>query len=248
MVLKSLILGVLCSVGIFAVKSGVGLSYCFAGNGRMRAKVGSFALFSLCYTFLFTCVVVVLQNVDLVSHLDVVQRFLQSGMLVHLVIAAMMIGWGILLLKKHHEQPPKSHGWMLLALPCPVCFAVILFSEAVFLAYSPEHFLQTALLFYLAFMAISLSTPVIVHFVCRKSMASPDSFLGGAMLLIAVYFLLSATVMPQFGELDQIYRMASYRGESGTGDVWGAVFVAMLVTAVFLAGYGYSVIKMRSCR
>ena len=248
MVMKSLILGVLCSVGIFAVKSGVGLSYCIAGNSRIRAKVGSFALFSLSYLLLFGSVVLLLQNVDLVSHLDTVQRFLQSGMLVHLVIAVLMIGWGILLLKNNHETHAKSSGWMLLALPCPVCFTVILFSAAVLLAYWPEHFLRTAMLFYLAFMTISLLTPVFAHFFGRKSKGSPNSFLGGAMLLIAVYFLLSATIMPQFGELDQIYRMASYQGEGETVDVRNAVYAALLVSAFFLAGFSYSVNKMRSSR
>jgi predicted transporter len=248
MVMKSLILGVLCSVGIFAVKSGVGLSYCLAGSGRVRVKVGSFGLFSLSYLILFFSVVLVLQNVDLVNHLDAVQGFMQSGMLVHLVIAVLMIGWGILLLTNKHEHAPRSRAWMLLALPCPVCFTVILFSAAVLLAYSPEHFHRTVLLFYLVFMAISLLTPVVVHFFRRQSMASLDEFLGGAMLLIAVYFLLAATVMPQFSELDQIYRMASYQSGSETIEVRSAICVGLLVSVVFLTGFSYSVNKMRSCR
>jgi predicted transporter len=248
MVLKSLILGVLCSVGVFAVKSGVGLSYCFAGAGRMRAKVGSAALFSLMYLLVFAGVGLMLQRVDLVNHLDALQRWLQSGMLVHLVIASLMIGWGVMLLKNSKDRSGTSRGWLLLAMPCPVCFAVILFSAAILFSYSPEHVLRTGLLFYLVFMAISLLTPVVVHLLGRRTSGSPDGFLGGAMLLIAFYFLLSATIMPQFSELDQVYRMASYHGETQTVDVRSAVKVALLVVAVFLAGCGYSIKKIRSCR
>lgn len=248
MVMKSLILGVLCSAGIFAVKSGVGLSYCLAGNGRARRKIGSFMFFSLTYLFVFSGVVLVLKQVDLTGHLDLIQRWLQSGMLVHLVIASLMIVWGVLLLRKNSSSTATSRGWLLLAMPCPVCLAVILFSAGVLLSYDPEHFLRTAVLFYLAFMAISLLTPVVVHLLGRKSLASPDGFLGGAMLLIAFYFLLSATIMPQFGELDQIYRMASYQGDSQPVDATSSATVALLVVITFLAGCGYSMKKIRSCR
>jgi predicted transporter len=247
MVMKSLILGVLFSVGLFAVKSGVGLSYCLAGNGRLRNKVGSVLLFSFTYLLVFSTVVYILQQIDFTAHLDTVQQFLQSGMLVHLVIAALMIVWGILLLKRDcgaHEninkKYKKSKSWLILAMPCPVCFTVILFSAAVVLAMYPDHFLRSGLIFYGVFMVISLFTPVLVHLFGKKALSSPDSFLGGAMLLIAVYFFLSATIMPQFAELDQIYRMASFKGDAQPVDIHGLVGVALVSAAVFLVGYGYT--------
>lgn len=247
MVMKSLILGVLFSVGLFAVKSGVGLSYCLAGSGRLLNKVGSVLFFSLTYLLLFGAVVYILQRFDFTAHLDSIQRFLQSGMLVHLLIAALMIVWGILLLKRDggesgnkSKRHKKSKSWLILAMPCPLCFTVILFSAGVVLAMYPDHFLRSGLIFYGAFMVISLFTPVLVHLFGKKALSSPDSFLGGAMLLIAVYFFLSATIMPQFAELDQIYRMASFKGDAQPVDIHGLVGVVLVSAAVFLAGYGYT--------
>ena len=95
---------------------------------------------------------------------------------------------------------------------------------------------------------MSLLTPVVVHLFARKSLDSPDGFLGGAMLLIAFYFLMSATIMPHFYELDEIYRMASYRGESEAVDIRGAIIVVLIAIAVFLAGFGSSLKKIRSYR
>ncbi|SDP41406.1 DUF2162 domain-containing protein [Desulforhopalus singaporensis] len=246
MVLKSLILGVLFSVGIFAVKSGVGLSYCFAGSARTRSKIGACSLFVMTYLAVFASAVLVLQHVDLVRHLDLIQRWLRSGMLGHLVIAALMIGWGLLLLTKNDGSIGKSRGWLILAMPCPVCLTVILLSAAVLLSYFPEHLYLTAALFYLAFMAISLLTPVAVHLLRKRSPMEPDGFLGSTMLLMAAYFLLSAIIMPQFGDLDKIYRMACYRSDTLSADVAGAVNVTLLTAAAFLAGYSLTIKRIRS--
>lgn len=246
MVMKSLILGVLFSVGIFGIKSGVGLSYCFAGSARTRTKVGAFSLFTLTYLLVFSGAVLMLQYVDFVRYLDMVQQWLRSGMLVHLVIAALMLGWGILLLKNSDGTSGVSRGWLILAMPCPVCLTVILFSTAVLLSYFPEHLVRTAVLFFLAFMGVSLLTSAVVSLLLKRSTFGPNGFLGGAMLLMAAYFLLSAIVMPQFGDLEMIYRMACYHNDTGAVDVTSEINVALATAAIFFTGYGLTMKKIRS--
>ena len=100
--------------------------------------------FSLTYLLVFSGVVFALKQVDLKSHIDIIQQWLQSGMLVHLVIASLMVFWGVLLLRNNRSRYASSRGWLLLAMPCPVCLVVILFSAGVLLSYDPEHFLRTA--------------------------------------------------------------------------------------------------------
>jgi uncharacterized membrane protein len=87
MACQSLILGVLFSIGIFAVKSGVGISCVVLRQERIRTKAASFLLFTLGYGFVFAAAALILPKIDPVRHLAAIQSFIQSGMLVHLVIA-----------------------------------------------------------------------------------------------------------------------------------------------------------------
>jgi len=212
----------------------------------MRLKLGLFSLFAVSYLLVFAGIALLLQHVDLTRYFELVQGWLQSGMLIHLCIAALMVGWGLLLLKNSDENSGASRGWLLLAMPCPVCLTVILFSMALLLVCFPGHLARTVLLFYLTFMAVSLLTSGAVRLLHRGTPAELDGFLGGAMLLLAAYFLLSAVVMPQFGDLDQIYRMAGYTSEAGQIDARSVICMALLVVPVFGIGYGFTTKTIRS--
>ncbi len=248
MMIKSLIFGVLCSTGIFAVKGGIGLSYCLLGHRSLRVKTGATLLYMLTYLLVFTAVALGLQRIDLMGQLDAIQSLLQSGMLVHLVIAGLMLGWGILLLKKDGTDRGLSKGWLLLALPCPVCLMVLVFSISVFFSYFPDHLFQVTVWFYLGYMGISLLTLILIGLLHTRADLDPDGALGGAMLLMAAYFLLSATIMPQFGELDQIYRMACYHAPCQQQNGGCTVYLFSLTAAFFLAGYGLTNKHIRSSR
>jgi predicted transporter len=250
MILKSLILGVVFSLGIFAVKSGIGISYCLAGQQRKREKAGSLLLFSFTYFMVYLLAAFVLQKVDPVRDFPIVQRSMQSGMLIHYIIAALMTGWGLILLKKRETllTTSRSWGWLLLALPCPVCGTVIILSLAVFMSYFPDNPLRVVLLFYLVFMAITMVTMGLTQMFQARSSLQPDTFLGGAMLLMASYFLLSATIMPQFSDLDKIYRMACYHTDT-TCLNGSCVFIVLLLAATaFAAGFGFTSKKSRSIK
>jgi predicted transporter len=246
MVMKSLILGVLFSVGIFGIKSGVGLSYCIAGSARTRRKVCAFSLFTLTYLLVFSGAILLLQYVDFVGYLDIVQQLLRSGMLVHMIIAALMLGWGILLLKNSDGTSRISRGWLILAMPCPVCLTVILFSTAVLVSYFPEHMVQTTALFFLAFIGISLLTSAAVSLLLKKTTFAPDGFLGGAMLLMAAYFILSAAIMPQVADIEKIYRMACYHNDMGAMDVTSVINMVLATAAIFFTSYSWTMKKIRS--
>lgn len=250
MVLKSLILGVVFSLGIFAVKSGIGISYCLAGQQGKRKKAGALLLFALTYFMVYLAAAFVLQKIDPMRDFPIVQRSMQSGMLVHYIIAGLMTGWGLILLKQR-ENPlaaSRSRGWLILALPCPVCGTVIVLSLAVFISYFPDHPLRVVLLFYLVFMAITMATMGLVQMFQRRSPLHPDAFLGGAMLLMATYFLLSATIMPRFSDLDKIYRMACYHTDTTSPNATCVIVVLLLAATAFAAGYGFTSKKTRSLK
>ncbi|MGD9221617.1 MAG: DUF2162 family putative transporter, partial [Desulfobacteraceae bacterium] len=128
MAYQSLILGVLAGIGIFAVKSGVGISYVVLRQERIRTKAAGFIIFAMVYGFVFATAAWILPKIDPVRHLAAIQSFIQSGMLVHLAMAGLMMGWGLVLLKQNTASQSKSRGWLMLAVPCPVCVTVIFFS------------------------------------------------------------------------------------------------------------------------
>ncbi|WP_319407351.1 DUF2162 domain-containing protein [uncultured Desulfosarcina sp.] len=246
MLYKSLILGVLFGIGIFAVKSGVGIAYVVWRQRSKRAVALGFTLFAIVYALVFAVAAVILPRVDPVRHLTAVQTFIQSGMLVHLIMAGLMMGWGIVLLKQKTTSRSSSRGWLMLVLPCPVCITVILLSTGFLITCFPEHPLRVTAMLYLVFVLISLTASGVVYRYGNLSGMAPDMFLGCVMLLMAAYFIVSVNVMPQFAGLDKVYRLACYdAGEPPRAGIQ-TVLLVIFTAAVFTAGYVFTTRKIRS--
>ena len=249
MLYKSLILGVLFSIGIFAVKSGVGIAYVAGQKKRVRDTFFIVLLYALSYAAVFAVATLILPRIDPVRHLAAIQAFIQSGMIIHLALATLMLAWGIVLLKRKKPSPgidsPRSLAWLILALPCPVCMTVILLSSGFLITCFPDHPKAMVCALYLAFLIVGL---VSMGMVCRFrtwAMVSSEAFLGSAMLLVAAYFLVSVTVMPQFAELDKVYRLASYSGESKPDNISHLIMLMVFAAAAFGVGYGVTFAKIR---
>lgn len=245
MLYKSLILGVLFGIGIFAAKSGVGLAYVISGRQRPRTTASVLLVFAMTYGLLFVLIALVLHRIDPVRHLTAIQGFLRSGMLVHMVMAGLMAVWGIVLLKRRRAEAATSRGWLLLVLPCPVCAGVILFSGAFLVSLFPDGRLWVLSGLYFAFLLISLLTMGGIHRFRRRARHFPEAFLGGTMLLMAAYFMLSVTVMPQFADLESVYRLARYQADTTPRDALGAILLALTAAAAFTLG---CVCKLRRIR
>jgi predicted transporter len=246
MEIKSLLLGIIFSIGIFAVKCGVGLHYRISRMrpGQRRWPVP--AAFAGIYLLVFLIVELALIRMDLTAHLDRLLAFVKTGMLIHLVMAALLIVWGLHLLRARPAvDADPSRGWLLLVLPCPVCATVIFLSLAFLAAGFPGCSLQAAAGLYAGFLLISLVTMGAMAIGGRAQTARPETRLGAAMLLIAVYFLLSVTVIPQFAEVDKIYRL-SLAATSRTAWKWGQVVVfSLFIGAVFVAGAALKTVIIR---
>jgi predicted transporter len=245
MAYESLIMGVLFSIGIFAIKSGVGIAYAIGTQEKKRAKVGAFMLFAIAYGLVFVAAAMVLTIIDPVRHLDVIQSFIRSGMLVHIIMAGLLMGWGLLLLKRSGAYREKSKGWLLLAVPCPVCITVIFFSAGFLLTLFPNTPKSIVSALYSAFVLINLATVVVISLLRKGRTLPAESLLGGAMILIALYFFISVTVMPQFADVDKIYRLALYHGKTPLRKVVHLVPFTIMVAAAFIGGFGFMSKKIR---
>jgi predicted transporter len=243
MELKSLILGIVFSLGIFAVKSGVGLSYYMSRTTSTRARIGSWAGFAVTYLLVFAAAGFILEKVDLMRHLEAIQKWIQSGMLVHLLMAGMMMLWGVRLLRNNGAFSTQSKGWLLLAIPCPVCATAILFSLGFLVAVYPDSLWMTAALLYGIFVLISLLAGRMMA--AKKPRTSPESLLGAVMLIIAAYFFLSVAVMPNFADIDKIYRMACSSPKAPQPHIPHLLVFLAVVVATFLSGFSVAFYRIR---
>jgi predicted transporter len=67
--------------------------------------------------------------------------------------------------------------------------------------------------------------------------ADLERTLGMAMILIGSYFMISALVLPQYGQIQRVYRLAAYSAE-GEGPS-GASLVYLLFSLLALAAAGF---------
>lgn len=206
MELKSLILGLFLSSAAFALKSGGGLGVVFLQAPGKTRRLLSIIVFMAGYAIVFAAAALILSRVDFMDHVDLVQTFFRSGMTLHFILALLLAGWGIHLLKDPGNSKQTTRGWIPLVVPCPVCFSVILLSCSFVGALYPDQPLIFFVL-YAGFILISLGVALCVALLVRD-LTVVRPFLGALMLLLAVYFGLSVIVIPQFADLDKIYRIS----------------------------------------
>lgn len=245
MIYKSLILGILFSIGIFAVKGGVGLFYYLSKTTSTRLRAGTCSFYALSYFLIFLASDLILEKINLMRHLETIQSFLQTGMIVHLLMAGMLIVWGVLLLKRNTGSGRGSKGWLLLAVPCPVCGLVIFFSVGFLMTCFPDSSRTVIVLLYMAFILLNLMTVLAMDFWKMGKGTPPETLLGGAMLLIAVYFFLSVAIMPQFADADKIYRMALYQPDTTVEQTPHLFLFLACVVSAFFVGFSGMTFKIR---
>ena len=86
MELKTLVLGIFMSTLAFALKSGGGMTYLFSRSPNVRLQLLFSVLFAVGYGLVFGAAALLIHQVDLTAHLDLLQEFFKSGMTVHLIV------------------------------------------------------------------------------------------------------------------------------------------------------------------
>ncbi|MCF8126964.1 MAG: DUF2162 domain-containing protein [Deltaproteobacteria bacterium] len=216
MELKTLFIGIVFAMGIFAVKSGVGIHYLLTQKGEGKNRFTYLSLYSLVYLFLFLSCAYAIERIDIIAYFETLQKFIKYGMVLHVLMAGGLLIWGILLLKSSGMSSKGKHAWVALIVPCPVCITVIFLSLSFLISYFPNAVHVAAISAYLAFMTIVLITLTVMIFWRSNSKEKPELTVGTAMVLISIYFFLSIIIMPQFGNVGRIYRLAAYDGETQT--------------------------------
>jgi predicted transporter len=240
MELKSLFLGLAFSVGIFAVKAGAGLAYFLDTLPLYRHKILASTAVAAGYGLVFLLAWAAIQGLDPTLWMNRVMPALQHGMTLHLVLAVLLLVWGAVLLKQPPESTGPTRGWLLLTLPCPVCFTVIFFSLALVYALVPE---QPWVPVWAA--AGFIGTVLAAGWTGHRFIRQPSGyFLGSVMVLAALYFLITMAVVPWFSDIERIYRL----GKTGVHEPAGREALALWAGAMVLFAGGFVHALKRSRR
>lgn len=247
--LKSLLIGLAFAVGVFAMKTGAGLSYFLTRQRTTWQKIGVLFVIGASYFLLFLLSWYVCTRVDVVLYFNELRTLFQSGMTLHVVVAVGVFIWGFSLLRTRPKHGGHgSWGWLSLVIPCPVCGSVIFFTTGFLASLYPDDSLSAVLGAYALFAAIMLVTLSALTVVSRLALWSPEHILAFSMLFIASYFILSVLVVPHFSDLDKVYRVAAFHSSQGSVDAKQLACVLLLAVIAISAGFLLQRMKQRNVR
>ncbi len=238
MELKTLWLGLVVSMAVFAVKTGFGWACLWTEWPRGRRVAVSFCILAG-YAAMFSLTFLLASYFDLSAHYETLLPLWENGVVLHWITALVLCVWGVTLLK----GPACSSGCgfvscrigpaFAMIIPCPVCISVVLMSIAGLVLYFPEEALPAAVALFAVFVCIAVSGGLLLVAYRKSSGEPPENTLGLLMLMTALYFMLSALLMPHVGEIERIYRLSANAHEVRQEDMlpvlcaWAGIFVML---------------------
>lgn len=234
--IKSLILGLICCLGAFAVKVGAGLAYLQSRRNRFWEKAAITLSVGAGYLVIFIASWYVGARFDVVRYFNTMKALFQSGMVIHFVVAGGLLIWAALLLRRRDpETPQPTYGWIPLVIPCPVCASVIFLSTTFIVGLAPERATAALLWCYGIFAGLTLTASILFGSISRLLRLPSETLLGLCMLFIASYFLVSVLIVPHFSDLEKVYRLAAYSAQEdrvNSGETITLLAVSLTVVAV----------------
>ena len=106
--IKSIILGIAMSLGIFAVKTGIGQYYCIAKTANRWKVIGLLLTLNFAYLAVFLLSFILIININFLEYFNEMQFFFKSGMTIHIVMAFFLFyfGWKMIIWER---QAPAWH-------------------------------------------------------------------------------------------------------------------------------------------
>jgi predicted transporter len=222
--------GMLFSLGIFALKVGLGLGYGRVGSKGIALTLGG-------YVGLFMLIAVAAERL-----MRFLQPILAKGPWLHTLLATGMITWGIvvILAKRHGHEPSGEkkrpvRARLLMLVPCPVCLTAMTFSIWAALNAVKLPPLLTGLCLGSAFALMALLVALVAQ---SRSGAASETSLGMAMIVVGLYFIASLFLPAKIEAARGMYSSFIHEN-SMTHSVDGAgvlTFVLFLALVGFWAG------------
>jgi predicted transporter len=219
--------GMLFSLGIFALKVGLGLGYGRVGRRGIALTLGG-------YMGLFMLIAVAAEWL-----MRILQPILAKGPWLHTLLATGMIAWGMVVIfgKRHEhqaadccERPPRAH--LLMLVPCPVCLTAMTFSIWAALNAITLPPLVTGLCLGSAFALMALVVALIAR---PRSAGTSETSLGMAMIVVGLYFIASLFLPAKIEATRGMY--SSFISENRIAQSTDATGVMIFILLLALAGY-----------
>ena len=212
--------GMLFSLGIFALKVGLGLAYGKVGlKGIAATLAGYLALF----------MVIALAAEQAIRWLE---PLLRQGVWLHSLLATGLIAWGMYIIGRRTSDRHGAGARLLLIIPCPVCLTAICFST------------------WAALNAIRLPAPLVglglglvfgvltsgVWLAARLRLGQPSQApLGLAMVVIGLYFIASLFLPARIKEAQEMY--GSFIMENAVTESSAGMGALALLPVLLLIGF-----------
>ncbi len=175
----------------------------------------------IAYFIVFIINFYLIKYVDFIKHFTIFEGILKKGMLIHLILAIGMFSWGLNVLLSEKKD---TKAYLLLTMPCPFCFLVILLSIGFLYKFLGEYKIAYTIYFYLGFAGFQLITA----FLIKIFKLNPENFLGMSLIMMGLYFIITYIVAPVFSDIDRIVRISSYSYSSGL-DFYKKHFIFYLI-------------------
>lgn len=213
-----LVIGILIAILALGVKTGVGCGFSSTDLRGILAVAGSYFLLS----------VLLGSSVSQLS-MESFERVSGLGMGIHVLLSLFLIGAGVHTQKKWHSGHDVSRKtFLVMAVPCPVCLAVLTFCCMLLSASFEWSGVRAGLLVgTLFFVSVLVSSSGF-----RKLGKTPET-LGSAMLLLGIYYLLGAMLVPAYLKTKQL-NLVPLTG--GGADFIPLLLIGLIVLSGFLVG------------
>ena len=232
-------IGLALALGIFSFKIAVGEYYLISLSGHKLGKGIILAILWIAYYALFQAAFLLMKHISLFRLAENSTDFLSAGIPIHLLLCAGMVIWGTKLLTAQEDDLSQnliSRGWLLLAVPCPVCaFAVFLVCAFAVMLF-PESIGMMQWLVPAVFLISNLVFLLLLHAASKLFRIRPIPLTGGIMILIALYFFLILITAPGMDSAEKLYAAACAASDLPELS-WKTLLVCGISAAAMLAGF-----------
>lgn len=213
------VIGILIGILVFGIKTGIGCGFSNITTKEILAIGGSYFFLAL----LFGTVT------DRIS-LEAFESFSSMGMGIHVLVSLLLIVAGVYTQKKWNAGKDVSrHTFLAISMPCPVCLAALAASCMLLSGSFNLSGIKIGVLIGIAFFIAVVTSSFLFRFGKIKLGKTPET-MGNAMMLIGIYYLLGALLIPAHIQTKKMNLVSTGGGETG-------IVPLMVFGIVVLAGF-----------
>jgi len=217
------VIGILIGILIFGIKTGLGCGFSNITTREILTIAGSYFFLALLFG-------------SVANHisLDAFERLSSMGMGVHVLVSLLLIGAGIYTQKKWNSGKDVSrHTFLAISMPCPVCLGALAVSCMLLSENLNFSGIKIGLLVGIAFFTAVVASSFLFRFGKTRLGMTPET-MGSAMMLLGIYYLLGALLIPAYMKTKQMNLAPMETGETS---IFPLLAFGVLVLAGFFLGH-----------